>query len=133
MTARCTLAQRSINSTTRKPLTEHLLCFRHAGERETKSMKTRALPGEAHPTGGETKTPMGLLIPALTLASGDPASQDASACAWKPLSSVVCNHSSFSASPGSLCKRAHVLWQAEGAVGCLTSHLLLLFIWGGAG
>lgn len=29
--------------------------------------------------------------------------------------------------------RAHVLWQAERAVGRLTSHLLLLLVWGGAG
>lgn len=38
-----------------------------------------------------------------------------------------------SPSPGSLRTLAHVLWQAKRAVGCLTSHLLLLLIWGGAG
>lgn len=87
-----------------------------------------------------------LLTPALTLARGDPgwgarvsgclatSRVQAAGCARKPLSSVVFNHSSsFPPSPGPFCKRAHVLWQAEGAVGCLASHLLPLFIWGGAG
>lgn len=51
----------------------------------------------------------------------------------RDLSSVVSKRSSLSPFPGSLCKLAHVLWQAEQAVGCRRGHLPLLLIWGGAG
>lgn len=113
----------------------------------TKSNQQDPLSREAHHLAGETKMQAGshsTVHSALRFINGDAGGGGAepghlttcrviAGCTPKPLCSVVLSHSSLSPSLASLCERAHVLWQAERAVGCLTNHLLLLLVWGGAG